>query len=87
MAMELVQHKIRVNCLAPGWMNTAMVKSILDGPEGAKWRNAIPMRRAAEPAELTGALLLLASKASSYMTGTILRVDGGYSYSGIELPD
>ncbi len=87
MAMELVQHKIRVNCLAPGWMNTAMVESILDGPEGAKWRSAIPMGRAAEPSELTGALLLLASRASSYMTGTVLRVDGGYSYCGIELPD
>lgn len=87
MAMELVQHKIRVNCLAPGWMNTAMVKNILDGPEGGKWRNAIPMRRAAEPVELTGALLLLASKASSYMTGTVIRVDGGYSYCGIELSD
>ncbi len=87
LAMELVQHKIRVNCLAPGWMNTAMVKSILDGPDGAKWRRAIPMGRAADPSELTGALLLLASKASSYMTGTVLRVDGGYSYCGIELPD
>jgi NAD(P)-dependent dehydrogenase (short-subunit alcohol dehydrogenase family) len=87
LAMELVAHKIRVNCLAPGWMNTAMVKSILSGPEGEKWRRAIPMRRAADPAELTGALLLLASKASSYMTGTVIRVDGGYSYCGIELPD
>jgi NAD(P)-dependent dehydrogenase (short-subunit alcohol dehydrogenase family) len=87
MAMELVQYKIRVNCLAPGWMNTDMVKNILDGPEGSRWRNAIPMRRAAEPAELTGALLLLASKASSYMTGTVIRVDGGYSYCGIELAD
>jgi 3-oxoacyl-[acyl-carrier protein] reductase len=87
MAMELVRHKIRVNCLTPGWMNTAMVKSILDGAEGEKWRRAIPMGRAADPAELTGALLLLASKASSYMTGTIIRVDGGYSYRGIELPD
>jgi len=87
MAMELVQHKIRVNCLAPGWMRTEMVKNILDGPDGEKWRNAIPMRRAADPIELTGALLLLASKASSYMTGTVIRVDGGYSYCGIELPE
>ena len=87
MAMELVQHKIRVNCLAPGWMNTAMVQSILNGPDGERWRSAIPMRRAAEPAELTGALLLLASKASSYMTGTVIRVDGGYSFCGIELPE
>jgi NAD(P)-dependent dehydrogenase (short-subunit alcohol dehydrogenase family) len=86
-AMELVKHKIRVNCLAPGWMRTEMVKNVLDGPEGEKWRNAIPMRRAADPIELTGALLLLASKASSYMTGTVIRVDGGYSYCGIELPE
>jgi NAD(P)-dependent dehydrogenase (short-subunit alcohol dehydrogenase family) len=87
MAMELVLHNIHVNCLAPGWMNTDMVKEILDGPDGDKWRKAIPMRRAAEPEELTGALLLLASDASSYMTGNIIRVDGGYAYCGIELPE
>lgn len=87
MAMELVLSKIRVNCLAPGWMNTPMVKELLEGPEGKRWQQAIPMRRAAEPEELAGPLLLLASKASSYMTGTILRVDGGYAYCGIELPD
>ncbi len=85
MAMELIPYGIRVNCLAPGWMSTAMVKDILSGPEGAKWRDAIPMKRPAEPEELTGALLLLASEASSYMTGTIIRVDGGYTYCGIEI--
>ena len=85
--MELVRHKIRVNCLAPGWMNTEMVNNILSGTDAQKWRNSIPMGRAADPSELTGALLLLASKASSYMTGSIVRVDGGYAYSGIELPD
>jgi len=84
MAMELVKNNIRVNCLAPGWLATPMVKDILDGPEGAHWRNTIPMGRAADPHELTGALLLLASRASSYMTGSVLRVDGGYSYRGIE---
>jgi len=87
LAMELVSHNIRVNCLAPGWMETNMVKNILEGPQGKKWRDAIPMRRAANPSELTGPLLLLASKASSYMTGAIVRVDGGYSYCGIELPE
>jgi 3-oxoacyl-[acyl-carrier protein] reductase len=84
LAMELVQYQIRVNCLAPGWMNTPMVESILNGPDGKKWRAAIPMGRAAEPSELAGPLLLLASKASSYMTGTVLRVDGSYAYCGIE---
>jgi len=87
MAMELVSHKIRVNCLAPGWMDTDMVKHLLEGPEGKKWRDAIPMRRAAHPSELAGPLLLLASKASSYMTGSIVRVDGGYAFCGIELPE
>ena len=87
LAMELVSHSIRVNCLAPGWMETHMVNNLLEGPEGKKWRDAIPMRRAAKPSELTGPLLLLASKASSYMTGAIIRVDGGYSYCGIELPE
>lgn len=84
MAMELVKTNIRVNCLAPGWLATPMVQDILNGPQGAHWRKAIPMGRAANPEELTGALLLLASKASSYMTGSVLRVDGGYAYRGIE---
>lgn len=87
LAMELVSHNIRVNCLAPGWIETNMVKNLLEGSEGKKWRDAIPMGRAARPSELTGPLLLLASKASSYMTGAIVRVDGGYSYCGIELPE
>ena len=87
LAMELVGYNIRVNCLAPGWMETDMVKDLLEGPNGKKWRDAIPMHRAASPSELTGPLLLLASKASSYMTGEIVRVDGGYSYCGIELPE
>lgn len=87
MAMELIKHDIRVNCLAPGWMETEMVAAILNGPDGDKWRKAIPMGRAAKPEELTGALLLLASDASSYMTGTIIRVDGGYAYCGLELPE
>ena len=84
MAMELVKQNIRVNCLAPGWLATPMVKDILDGPEGEHWRKTIPMGRAADPQELTGAFLLLASRASSFTTGGVLRVDGSYSYRGIE---
>ncbi|MBA2655789.1 MAG: SDR family oxidoreductase [Tatlockia sp.] len=84
MAMELAELGIRVNCLAPGWMETPMVKTYLEGAEGEKWRKTIPLKRAAKPHELSGALLLLASEASSYMTGVVLRVDGGYACCGIE---
>ncbi len=48
------------------------------------WRKPIPLGRDANPEKLTGPFLLLASKASSYMTGSVLRVDGGYAYRGIE---
>lgn len=61
-----------------------MVQDILNGPQEYHWRKAIPMGRAADPEEPAGSLLLLASKASSYMTGSVLRVNGGYAYRGIE---
>lgn len=86
MALEWAKEGIQVNCLAPGWMNTPMVEDILSGPQGSHWRHTIPLSRAADPEELAGALLLLCSSASSYMTGSILRVDGGYCLNGIASP-
>ncbi len=87
MALELLPHGIHVNCLAPGWVNTPMVKQFLEGDIGIKYRNVMPMKRAAEPKELVGTLLLLTSKASSYMTGVTLRVDGGYSCTSLVSPE
>lgn len=87
MAMELIEYGINVNCLAPGMINTPMVRQLLRGEAGAKWRQVMPMQRAADPEELCGPLLLLASDASSYMTGVILRVDGGLAYQGVPLPE
>lgn len=84
MAMELIEYGILVNCMAPGWTETEMVKTFLEGEQGEKWRETIPMHRAANPKELLGVLIMLASEASSYMTGTIIPIDGGYSYLGIE---
>lgn len=80
MAMDLVGYGIRVNALAPGLTNTGM--SNTDTPAGMAFRKKrlprIPMGRAAEPEEMVGAAIFLASDEAPYMTGATLVVDGGY---------
>ena len=79
MALELARHKIRVNALCPGYFATEMTKEFLASPEGEKLIKTIPQRRTGAPDELDGPLLLLASDAGAYMTGSVIVVDGGYS--------
>ncbi|HEY2891771.1 MAG TPA: glucose 1-dehydrogenase [Dongiaceae bacterium] len=79
MALELARHKIRVNALCPGYFATDMTKEFLASPEGEKLVKTIPQRRIAAPDELDGPLLLLASDAGAYMTGSVIVVDGGLS--------
>ena len=79
MAQEWASHAIRVNALAPGPFMTDMMKGTAEIPgflEGAK--NATLQQRIAEPEEIVGAALFLASDASSYMTGEDLVVAGGF---------
>jgi NAD(P)-dependent dehydrogenase (short-subunit alcohol dehydrogenase family) len=80
MALDLVAHGIRVNALAPGLTNTGMTQ--IDTEEGWAFRQKrltrIPMGRAAEPEEMVGAAIFLASDEAPYMTGATLVVDGGY---------
>ena len=79
LAQELARHRIRVNAIAPGYIMTEMTEAYLTSEASAETRKHIPMRRVGEPADLDGALLLLASKrASGYMTGTTITVDGGH---------
>jgi 3-oxoacyl-[acyl-carrier protein] reductase len=78
MALELARHQIRVNALAPGYIETEINRDFLAGPAGERMRQKIPQRRFGKPADLDGALLLLASDASRYMTGSIIVVDGGF---------
>ncbi len=78
-AAEWARHGIRVNALAPGWFPTAMTQQHFDKGLDRVLQTRIPMRRLGAPGDLDGALLLLASEASRYMTGTVLTVDGGFS--------
>ena len=78
LAGELAAHHIRVNALAPGLVETPMAATILaDAVASAQIRNITPMNRFAQPEEIAGAALFLASDESSYVTGEILSVDGG----------
>ncbi len=83
LALELARHKIRVNALAPGYCRTAMNREWLDTEAGRAMIKSIPQRRVGQPEDLDGPLLLLASDASRYMTGTVLTVDGGLSLVGL----
>jgi NAD(P)-dependent dehydrogenase (short-subunit alcohol dehydrogenase family) len=77
MAVEFAPHKIRVNSVSPGYILTELVEPYVD--YHALWEPKIPMGRLGQPEELTGLYLYLASEASSYMTGSDVVIDGGYS--------
>ena len=79
LAVELARHDIRVNAIAPGYFESEMTHDFLGSAEGRSMIDQIPQRRSGNPAELDGALLLLASDASSYMTGSVITVDGGHT--------
>jgi 3-oxoacyl-[acyl-carrier protein] reductase len=77
LATELVREKIRVNCVAPGWVATDMSSDALASPDAKKYLNEIPMRRPARPEEIAGAVVFLASDWASFITGEVLNVNGG----------
>lgn len=79
MAVELARHKIRVNAIAPGYVETDLNREFLQGPAGQSMLKRIPSRRFGSMADLDGPLLLLASEASAYMTGAVITIDGGQS--------
>jgi NAD(P)-dependent dehydrogenase (short-subunit alcohol dehydrogenase family) len=81
MALESARYGIRVNAISPGYYKTAINDDYLDSEAGDAMRKRIAMRRFGEYKELDGALLLLASDAGSYMTGSTLVVDGGHLLS------
>jgi NAD(P)-dependent dehydrogenase (short-subunit alcohol dehydrogenase family) len=78
MALELARYRIRVNALAPGYVETGINREFFESEPGKALVKRVPQRRIGQPGELDGALLLLASDAGSYMTGAVLAVDGGH---------
>jgi len=79
LAVEWAEYGIRVNAIAPGYMRTDMTAAYLADPAlGGIWLNLTPLKRPGEPPELGGAVVYLASDASSFVTGHTLVVDGGY---------
>jgi 3-oxoacyl-[acyl-carrier protein] reductase len=78
LALEWAGQGIRVNALAPGYIDTDMNHEVWATPAGEKLAKRIPQRRIGTEADLDGAILLLASNASRYMTGSVVTVDGGY---------
>jgi len=78
LALELAGHNIRVNALAPGYIDTEMNHGLWSTPAGERLIKGIPQRRIGAESDLDGAIMLLASKASSYMTGSVVTVDGGF---------
>ena len=79
MALELTRHDIRVNAIAPGYFETGMSEAYFKTEPAQEMLKRIPMRRAADPAELDAALLMLAGAGGSYTTGSVVTVDGGHS--------
>jgi len=77
LSTELAPYKIRVNCVAPGWVDTDMSHRSLVGKD-RKWiLDQIPLGRTAQPEEIAGTILFLASDLSTFITGEIINVNGG----------
>ena len=81
MALELAHHNIRVNTLCPGNFASGMHQVMADNHVDDGIIKRIPQRRFGQPDDLDGALLLLASDAGRYMTGSVVKVDGGQTLS------
>lgn len=79
MAVELAQYNVQVNAIAPGWFETDMTAPVKTMPLNDEIIMRTPAGRWGQPEELAGTAVFLASKASDFVTGETIRVDGGYA--------
>lgn len=77
MALELADKGVRVNAIAPGYLLTDINRGYFESPAGQRMIEKIPMKRIGDPCDLDGTVLLLAGRASRFMTGAVLVIDGG----------
>jgi NAD(P)-dependent dehydrogenase (short-subunit alcohol dehydrogenase family) len=83
LALELARFDIRINAIAPGYFETDINRAFFQSEAGQALIKRVPQRRLGRLADLDGPLLLLASDASAFMTGTVLVVDGGHLVSSL----
>lgn len=86
LAAELGDIGIRVNCIAPGPVDTAMAKRVHSAEIRRDYHDSIPLGRYGKPEEIAAAIGFLCSDAASYINGQTLAVDGGFDAAGIGLP-
>ena len=80
LAVEWARYNIRVNAVSPGFMDTPMARPFFEDPKmGGVWMQRVPMGRPGRPEEVASIVVMLASDASSYMTGSNIVIDGGYT--------
>ena len=79
MAIELAPHNIQVNAIAPGWIETDMTAPVHTMPLNEEVLSRTPAGRWGQPEEIAGTAVYLASRASDFVTGETIRVDGGYA--------
>ena len=85
MAVELAEHGVRANVVAPGPIETPLAATQHDADVRASWIETVPMRRYGRPQDIASAAAFLCSDDACYITGAVLAVDGGFSGGGILL--
>jgi NAD(P)-dependent dehydrogenase (short-subunit alcohol dehydrogenase family) len=83
LAMEWARHDIQVNAIAPGYVETDLNRDFWESPAGKRLIDRIPQRRLGRLTDLDGPLLLLASDAGGFMTGSVVVVDGGHTVASL----